>query len=67
MQAGIELDDWEKIKQVVMEVHDEDGRAEAISGVLTEHGFHVVCDQEAAMRGTSIRMLYAIQRLQHVG
>jgi FkbM family methyltransferase len=58
---GIEESDWPKIEQLVMEVHDDDGRAGAIQRTLTSRGFRVACDQEEAMQGTSIRMLYAIR------
>ncbi len=60
---GIEAHDWPKIEQVVMEVHDEHGRAETIRSALTLRGFRVSCDQEEAMHGTSIRMVYAIRRV----
>ena len=59
--AGIEAADWPKIRQVVMEVHDEDGRGEQIATLLRAKGFRVASDQESAMRGTSIRMLYGIR------
>jgi FkbM family methyltransferase len=57
--AGIADGDWPAIRQVVLEAHDEDGRAGAIAGALTARGFAVEIDQDAAMRGTAVRMLYA--------
>lgn len=57
--AGIEDADWPRLDQVVIEVHDEDGRGDALSAELRERGFAVAGEQEAAMRGTSVRMLYA--------
>lgn len=57
--AGIEGRDWPKIRQVAVEVHDELGRCAAIETMLTGFGFRVATDQDAAMAGTSIRMLYA--------
>jgi FkbM family methyltransferase len=59
--GGIDEPDWPKIEQVVIEVHDDDGRAGTIQSTLTSLGFRVACDQEEAMRGTSIRMLYAVR------
>jgi 31-O-methyltransferase len=56
--AGIDDADWPKLAQLVVEVHDEERRA-AVSGELRERGFDVADDQEAAMRGTSVRMIYA--------
>jgi len=60
--AGIEEPDWAKIEQVVIEVHDEQGRCAHIARELSGRAFHVTVDQDAAMRGTSIRMLYATRR-----
>lgn len=36
---GIEEQDWPKIKQVVVEIHDQDHRREKIMALLTKHGF----------------------------
>jgi FkbM family methyltransferase len=57
--GGIDESDWPKVKQVVIEVHDEDGRAAHIAATLGSYGFGVAAEQEPAMRGTSVRMLYA--------
>lgn len=57
--GGIDPSDWSKIEQVVIEVHDEDGRGAAIARKLGAYGFRVAAEQESAMRGTSVRMLYA--------
>ncbi len=60
--GGIEDADWPRIDQIVMEVHDEDGRSQALASTLSGRGFTVTCEQEAAMRGTAVRMLYATRR-----
>jgi 31-O-methyltransferase len=57
--AGIDDADWPKLAQLVVEVHDEDGRGAALTTELRERGFAVACEQAAAMRGTSVRMIYA--------
>lgn len=57
--AGVEEHDWPRIAQVALEVHDEDGRAATVAGTLVERGFRVATEQDAAMRGTSVVMLYA--------
>lgn len=57
--AGIAEHDWPRIRQVVLEAHDEDGRATAIARALEGRGFTVALAQDAAMRGTAVRMLYA--------
>lgn len=57
--AGIEEPDWAKIEQVAIEVHDEQERCAHIARELSRREFRVTIDQDAAMHGTSIRMLYA--------
>jgi FkbM family methyltransferase len=43
---GIADGDWPKIRQIVMEVHDIDGRLAAVSDLLKKKGFaHVVAEQ----------------------
>ena len=37
--AGIEDADWDRIRQVVLEVHDRDGRLEQVRSLLREHGY----------------------------
>ncbi len=58
---GIEGRDWPRIGQIVMEVHDDDGRGQATADALARRGFRVTRDQEDAMHGTSVEMLYAIR------
>lgn len=57
--AGVADEDWPRIRQVVLEAHDEDGRAAEIARALEGRGFAVTADQDVAMRGTDVRMLYA--------
>jgi FkbM family methyltransferase len=58
---GVSEPDWERIRQMAVEVHDEDGRAGSIAGDLRRRGFDVTVDQEPALRATSTRMLYAVR------
>jgi FkbM family methyltransferase len=60
--GGIEERDWPRIDQIVIELHDEDGRSHTVAEDLRRRGFSVHCDDEAQMRGTSVRMLYARRR-----
>lgn len=60
--AGVAEADWPRIRQVVLELHDEDGRGERIAADLTARGFAVAAEQEPVMRGTSVRVLYAVRR-----
>jgi FkbM family methyltransferase len=57
--GGIAEDDWPRIRQLVIEVHDHGGRCAAIEAALGRRGFRVVREQAEAMEGTAVRMLYA--------
>jgi FkbM family methyltransferase len=57
---GIEDGDWQRIRQIVLEVHDEQLLA-AVLGRLRHHGFAVVNEQPAQLRGTSLQMVYAVR------
>jgi FkbM family methyltransferase len=59
---GIEPEDWQKIRQVVVEVHDLDGRLEQMQQLLAEQGFVVTVEQEVGLVGTNIHSLYARRR-----
>lgn len=57
---GIDPAHWDRISQVVVEVHDHDGRADAVEQLLRSHGLsHVVREQEAAFVDTQLVNLYA--------
>jgi amino acid adenylation domain-containing protein/FkbM family methyltransferase len=64
---GIDEADWDKIDQIVMEVHDAPGRASAgrvaqIAALLERHGYATVAEQDVLLEGTDRYMLYAIRR-----
>lgn len=60
---GIEDRDWQKIKQVVVEVHDLDGRVEKITALLQEHGLSkITVEQEPIFMGSKIFNLYALRQ-----
>ena len=58
---GIGASDWQRIKQIVVEVHNVDGRVERIVGMLREQGFNVTIDQEdrPLKKLLQIHMVYA--------
>ena len=58
---GIREHDWPRIRQLVVEVHDERGRLASISRGLRRRGFSVTSRQDPVMRGTSIHVLYALR------
>ncbi|BAZ40750.1 methyltransferase FkbM family protein [Calothrix sp. NIES-4101] len=59
---GIDEQDWQKIKQVVVEVHDIDGRVEKITELLNNHSFStVILGQEPIFKGSNIFSLHALR------
>ena len=56
---GVDEADWPRIRQIVAEVHDEQGRLATISEMLAQRGFSVSTEQEAMWRETGVHMLYA--------
>jgi amino acid adenylation domain-containing protein/FkbM family methyltransferase len=63
--AGVADHDWQKIRQVVAEVHDIDGRLEYVKSVLTSRGFRLAVEQDRSLQGTSLYNIYA--RRERVG
>ena len=57
---GILDKDWKKIKQIVLEIHDIDGRMALIKGLLESHGFHLHVNQNAYLNETTLYDVYAI-------
>ena len=55
---GISAEDWHKIQQVVVEVHDMEGRMEHIVETLTMAGFTLHVEQDEVLRGTAIYSIY---------
>jgi len=63
---GIEEEHWQKIMQVVMEVHDFGGAGTAgpldqTIALLESYGFRVVTEQEELLKGTDRHQLYAMR------
>ncbi len=57
--AGIVDDDWPKIRQIVVEVHDHDGRVAEARDLLSRHGFEVVSAPEQTRAQIALRTLHA--------
>jgi amino acid adenylation domain-containing protein/FkbM family methyltransferase len=57
---GIDAEDWSKIRQIVMEVHDSGGRLEAVTAMLKQHGFEFVVEQDEFLKNTSLYNIYAV-------
>jgi amino acid adenylation domain-containing protein/FkbM family methyltransferase len=63
---GLDDGDWDKVRQVVMEVHDAPagpthGRTGEIRALLQRRGFVVVVEQDALLAGTDRYNLYAVR------
>jgi hypothetical protein len=57
---GIENQDWPKIKQLFIEVHDLEHRIQKITALLQEQGFsEIKVEQEPILLGSDIFSLYA--------
>jgi len=58
---GINNNDWQKIKQIVMEVHNQEGRLGQITDLLRIQGYEVVAEQEDLYEGSNIYNVYGIR------
>ncbi|MFO0891953.1 MAG: amino acid adenylation domain-containing protein [Isosphaeraceae bacterium] len=59
---GIDHADWDKIDQILLEVHDQHGRLAAVEDLLERHGFRTETDQESDLAGTDI---YSVAAYRH--
>ena len=57
---GINEEDWPKIQQVVVEVHDTHDQLKQITDLLKAHGFEVKVEQDTELKKTNLYNLYAI-------
>jgi iturin family lipopeptide synthetase C len=60
---GIDDDDWARIKQVAMELHDIDGKLEKIKALLSKHGFEYDIEKEDVLEETHLYNIYATKRI----
>jgi FkbM family methyltransferase len=59
--AGISDTDWPRIRQLVVEVHDTDGRLASLRSQLSSQGYTVEVEQDPVLTSTDIWTLYAIR------
>ncbi|RLJ72738.1 non-ribosomal peptide synthetase [Pedobacter alluvionis] len=64
---GIDEADWSKIKQIVLEVHDINGRLEIIKQLLTSHFFQIHIHQHEDLHDTKLFNIYAISEVHATG
>ena len=59
---GINSDeDWDKIKQIVLEVHDIEGRLDRVTALLESKGYETHSDQDELFRNTGLYTVYGIR------
>ena len=59
---GIEAQDWPKIQQVVVDVHDLDQRLEAMTALLQQHGLKkIVVGQPPTLKNSDIFTVHAMR------
>ena len=59
--GGIDEDDWAKIQQVVLEVHDIDDRLQHIVSLFEAQGFQVAVRQETMLMETALYDIYCVR------
>jgi FkbM family methyltransferase len=57
--AGIAVEDWPKIKQIVIEVHDIEGRLGQIQELLRQRGYQVAVEQDDHYQNSNTYNLFA--------
>jgi|GEM_PF-1443545 len=57
---GIDDVDWPRIRQIVIEVHDLDGRLDEVTTLLRGRGFRVAVEQDEAVEGSILYNLFAV-------
>jgi FkbM family methyltransferase len=65
--SGVSEEDWEKIDQVVAEVHDAGGRLGEVVRLLEAKGFAVAVEQEGLLAGTGLYNLFAVHPRRPAG
>lgn len=59
---GIRAEHWNGIRQVVVEVHDHEGRLQEVQALLAEHGLtKQTVDQESGLESTDLYNIFALR------
>ena len=59
---GIDEQDWEKVKQIVIEAHDIENRIDRIKTLLSEHNFKkIIVEQEPLLEKSEYFNIYALR------
>jgi len=57
---GVDEEDWKKIEQIVVEVHDVNGRVAHVVELLKRHGYTVAVEQEEDLTQSGLYNIYAV-------
>lgn len=57
--AGIRPEHWDRIRQAVIEVHDENGGLAEVRALLEKHGFTVTAEQDPLLKDTTLFSVFA--------
>ena len=58
---GLDERDWPRIRQIVAEVHNVDGRLPRMTRMLEARGYRTTVEQEELYAGSPMYNLYAIR------
>ena len=58
--GGIDDEHWDAVRQIVIEVHDIDGRLERLRDKLIARGYNVHSEEDSSLKGTGLHQIYAI-------
>ena len=60
--AGIADEDWAKVGQVALELHDIEGRLEAVTGLLSRQGFELTVEQDWSLESEmNVYYIYGVR------
>jgi FkbM family methyltransferase len=60
--AGIRDQHWERVRQAVIEVHDDQDDLDEIRRLLVRHEFEVTAEQDPQLKGTTLFNVFASRR-----
>jgi amino acid adenylation domain-containing protein/FkbM family methyltransferase len=58
---GVRPEDWPRIRQIVAQVHDSDGRLDQMLALLRQQGYQVTAEPDEKFGQTGIHMIYALR------
>lgn len=61
VMRGISVQDWPRIRSVVAEVHDRDGRLDEVHDLLSSYGYSTQTRQDPSLVGSELYEVFAIR------